>query len=638
MANVALATEDLSDIAAWTPTNSVVTVNTYPPPVFAGVNAGLADAVADVSAAAQGNIVGTWVDIAADTSDWVGSVYVRKDAVVDRWPDISMSMNSSGLVCSLSLNTSTGAVGVPNGANTPVAYGVIDVDAYWWRVWMRLANNGLGTAIRMAVFPSHLDAGDNGFTGSAFTGSVVLWGFNITQGSTLQAYEPNPVYTRPTNILLYTEQFGGWTNFNGFGVLTSGTYAPPSFAARGAYNADTLADSDTGNQCNWYQTPAKGTNDSTSWTFSVHVRKDAITTRFPAFLCTFEQGGTDKVRGVRLNTSTGAIAAHPSWGGPASSGVIDVDANWWRVWMTETDNASGNTKAGFAIYPAQCSTLSGGDDSTTVGSVVVWGANITHDATVQPYTPSPAWSTLGTNLTAYWSLEEASGIRTDSKGASHLSDFNSTGVSGATGKVGSCCDFESASLQYLRAAGNADLLLSSDQAFTFSAWVRAESFVGSMVVLSKDMAADPDRSYQLQWSFSDSRARWLLWGSDGTLVDVSRPSPAMVDSTWYHLICGHDPVANQVFIIVNNGTPDVVSFSLGTRDNNAWDFRIGAVSTGSIGSFTWDGLIDEVGFWKRVLTPAEITYLYNSGNGRSISEIDPFRVSELRRRDNAFTF
>jgi hypothetical protein len=53
---------------------------------------------------------------------------------------------------------------------------------------------------------------------------------------------------------------------------------------------------------------------------------------------------------------------------------------------------------------------------------------------------------------------------------------------------------------------------------------------------------------------------------------------------------------------------------------NTRDFTIGTQNdTANI--FRWDGLIDEVGFWKRVLTSAERTELYNSGNGRDYAYI-----------------
>jgi len=46
---------------------------------------------------------------------------------------------------------------------------------------------------------------------------------------------------------------------------------------------------------------------------------------------------------------------------------------------------------------------------------------------------------------------------------------------------------------------------------------------------------------------------------------------------------------------------------------------VGAQNTSE--TFFFDGLIEEVAFYKRVLTAAERTWLYNSGAGRAYAEV-----------------
>lgn len=191
MANLVTKTEALDDTDVWTPNSTTVTANTHAAPAFAGPDAGMADTVTDNSGASQGNLVGTFYTIAADTSDYVGSVFIRKDAVTNRWPDVALNINS-GPIGFVNLNTSTGAIA--DGSTPPAAKGIIDVDATWWRLWLRIANDGAGDLIRMYVYPDHLDALGGSGT-SAPTGSVVLWGFNITKTSTIQPYEPDPFYS-----------------------------------------------------------------------------------------------------------------------------------------------------------------------------------------------------------------------------------------------------------------------------------------------------------------------------------------------------------------------------------------------------------------------------------------------------------
>lgn len=191
MANLVTSTEELDDTGVWTANSTTVTANTHAAPTFAGGSAGMADTVADNSAGSQGNLVGTYYDIPANTADYVGSVFIRKDAVTNRWPELVMQINT-GPIGYVNLDTSTGSIA--DGTTPAAAKGIVDVDANWWRLWLRIANDGAGTAIRVIVYPDHLDALGGSAT-SAPTGSVVLWGFNITQSSTLQDYEPEPFYS-----------------------------------------------------------------------------------------------------------------------------------------------------------------------------------------------------------------------------------------------------------------------------------------------------------------------------------------------------------------------------------------------------------------------------------------------------------
>ena len=102
--------------------------------------------------------------------------------------------------------------------------------------------------------------------------------------------------------------------------------------------------------------------------------------------------------------------------------------------------------------------------------------------------------------------------------------------------------------------------------------------------------------------------------ADTTLTVVQASTfGAPSTGTWYFLVVQHDATNNQIGISVNNGTTDTTATTGGVRDGAA-PFRIGAF--GNATSF-FDGRIDAVMVWKRLLTAAEKAYLYDSGNGRS---------------------
>ena len=66
---------------------------------------------------------------------------------------------------------------------------------------------------------------------------------------------------------------------------------------------------------------------------------------------------------------------------------------------------------------------------------------------------------------------------------------------------------------------------------------------------------------------------------------------------------------------INNGTPILTYFP-----NDYLDYKTGLPFHIGYGGWTnsyWNGQVDELGFWKRVLTSSERAVLWNSGNGRT---------------------
>jgi hypothetical protein len=208
------------------------------------------------------------------------------------------------------------------------------------------------------------------------------------------------------------------------------------------------------------------------------------------------------------------------------------------------------------------------------------------------------------NLVSYWRLEESSGTRGDAHGGNSLTDNNSVGS--AAGKLGSAAAFSSASNQYLSHADNADLS-TGDIDFTFAAWVYLTDKSDTRAVLGKYSGTQDE--YTLYYFATDDRFVFEVNGT--TFVEAnSLGAPAL--NTWYHVVCWHDSVNNQLGIAVNAGSADTTAFSAGVNDSDG-EFAVGRMS-GALGHY-WDGRIDALGFWKRVLTAQERSDLYNAGNG-----------------------
>jgi hypothetical protein len=219
------------------------------------------------------------------------------------------------------------------------------------------------------------------------------------------------------------------------------------------------------------------------------------------------------------------------------------------------------------------------------------------------------------NLISYWSLEEASGTRNDAHSTNHLTDNNT--VTSGTGKVGTAASFAAASLESLTRATNASLDTGNID-FTFATWVNAASLTGFPAILCKD-GIGANREYILLYDGTLSRFKFQV-SSDGASFDgtvVADTFGAASTSTWYFVAAWHDSVNNQLGIAVNGGTADATAHSTGVMVGPE-QFSIGSQNNASL---FWNGLIDEVGFWKRVLTSDERTWLYNGGAGRSYANI-----------------
>jgi hypothetical protein len=219
------------------------------------------------------------------------------------------------------------------------------------------------------------------------------------------------------------------------------------------------------------------------------------------------------------------------------------------------------------------------------------------------------------HLISYWELEESSGTRHDSHGTNHLTDNNT--VTSARGKVGIAAQFARASSQSLTIDDNASLSV-GDIDYTVAAWAYMTSTPTAHTKVAGKGTGSGSLVWGLQWRagghfrFEACQATGLACAN---VVADSFGTTSL--GTWYFIVAWHDATANTLNIQVNNGNVDSLSYLSGGYDDTG-PFNIGGDS--AFGEF-WDGLIDQVGFWKRVLTSSERTQLYNNGNGMSYSQI-----------------
>lgn len=232
-----------------------------------------------------------------------------------------------------------------------------------------------------------------------------------------------------------------------------------------------------------------------------------------------------------------------------------------------------------------------------------------------------AWS-ITNGLKAYWSFDETSGNAIDKLGVHTLTQTGGT-IATATGKKGGARDFEAADNEWFTEASSSDLG-NVDEDMTIACWVNLESNVADQQIVSKGTDGSNDGLYIFDYQQSSARFRFRLWGAtaygSGTTLPANNfGSPAT--ATWYFVLMWHDSINDQIGIQVNNGTPDTAAHTAGGHSETGAFFIGGGYPFTTPNSFPFDGMLDECGFWKRVLTADEKTWLYNSGNGRSYPEL-----------------
>ena len=205
-------------------------------------------------------------------------------------------------------------------------------------------------------------------------------------------------------------------------------------------------------------------------------------------------------------------------------------------------------------------------------------------------------------LIAHWRLEEASGTRVDAHGGNDLGDLNA--VSQAAGKLGNAAGFEAASEQSLGVGDNAALSMGNID-FTIAGWVRFDSLAGAGL-LGKWAGG----SLEYLVLFDGTNVRFHVSNDATNNVSVVN-SASILANTWYFFVAWHDAASDTINLSINNNAAASSAHTTGVHNGGASLY----LGRNEEGATYLNGRLDSVSIWKRLLTAAERTQLYNSGNG-----------------------
>lgn len=225
-------------------------------------------------------------------------------------------------------------------------------------------------------------------------------------------------------------------------------------------------------------------------------------------------------------------------------------------------------------------------------------------------------NTYGTGLRAHWTLDEASGNRSDSHTNSYTLTDNNT-VASATGKLNNGADFEASTNEYLSRTDALGLTATGD--FSISMWVKLESS-GTTKMTPFSYNINNGTADQQIYSDMGVGGSNVLRMVSGTGSVAQYTWSGVSTGTWYHLVFTYKyntaTVGQNIYI---NGSLVASSSSEATFNGVTADsFCLGAsVFGGGFPPFGryFDGVMDEVSVWSRELSSTDVSGIYNGGAG-----------------------
>lgn len=167
------------------------------------------------------------------------------------------------------------------------------------------------------------------------------------------------------NLLVRSEEFDN-ASWSKTATVTANSLTAPD----GTLTADTLTDASAAVASNVYQSAAI-VNGTSHQVFSVYIAKTTGGTSNTVRLTMIYSGGSGITATAYFNTDSGVVLSHTG-----TSALVADAGDFWRVSVTEQNDASGNTSVQCVLTPAHAPHGSTAGDVTLTGSCVAWGAQL----------------------------------------------------------------------------------------------------------------------------------------------------------------------------------------------------------------------------------------------------------------------
>ncbi|MCK4539884.1 metallophosphoesterase [Candidatus Parcubacteria bacterium] len=226
-------------------------------------------------------------------------------------------------------------------------------------------------------------------------------------------------------------------------------------------------------------------------------------------------------------------------------------------------------------------------------------------------------SNLEDGLVGHWRFNN--GETVDYSGnENHLTNNKAVSTKGALGIDDTAFDFENASSSYLYILDDVQNNLDVEGDMSVSVWVNFESFPknGDKYAIVAKYNEGNQRSYF--YSLYNNNGNYSLQAilsadGAGNTADLFSPLYPIATSTWYHFVWAYNASEGAVNFFVNGINIGEASGAPNSLYNSNVTFQIGGYDYG-YQPFYFDGIIDEVRIYNRVLSEDEINELRNYFN------------------------
>lgn len=210
---------------------------------------------------------------------------------------------------------------------------------------------------------------------------------------------------------------------------------------------------------------------------------------------------------------------------------------------------------------------------------------------------------LLTDLSCYYKLD---GDATKSFGTN---DGTANNTTFAAGKISQAATFSGIVTSNILVADSTDFTFGSND-FSVSMWVKKTTNGTRQIFAGQSSALGTTSTISFLLEFRTTNTVRAIVAYNTSTTSLPESSGTITDTAWHHIVLVRDGSTMRLYI---DGSADGTAAISGTVNDATNNFGLGR--GGDINQNFFPGSIDEVGVWKRKLTPAEVGQLYNSGNG-----------------------